>query len=231
MAVPAREDPEVEALLATKPSTPLEWVRAAKILVDLDRPDLAKGFLKQVLGANLDQQQLVALEEFFGAAVFTEMASRADLAPEARQLSDAVLTAVSRHVQDPARLDALARQLQDPSGDVRYQALVELRRAGSAAVGPLAAVLADPGRAAEHANVRAALVGLGSDAVDPLIAILESGNAKLTVQAIGVLAELQAEKAAVFLLAPFASNESDPEVSRAAEAGLLKLSGRTPPSG
>ncbi|HUT90087.1 MAG TPA: hypothetical protein VMY37_11360 [Thermoguttaceae bacterium] len=223
-----RESPAVEAILATRPSTPRELVRSAKILADLERPDLAKGFLNQVLSANLDQQQLVALQGLLGAGLFREMASRADLAPEAQQLNEAVLTAVSRHLQDPARLAGLIKQLQDPAAEVRQQALVELERSGAAAVGPLLAVLADPARAAEHGNVRAALARLGGDAVDPLIAILESGNPKLTVEAIGLLAKLQAEKAAVFLLAPFASDESAPEVRRAAESALLSLSGKTP---
>ena len=222
------ENSGVAAILATKPATPLEMVRAAKILADNQRPDLARGFLKKVLEANLDQQQLIALEEFFGTEVFTQMASRADLAPEAQQLSDAVLAAVGHHLQDSARLAAIIKQLQDPSADTSYQAVVELRRVGAAAVWPLAAVLADPGRAAEHAGVRAALAALGSDAVGPLLGIVESQDPKLIVEAVRVLGELEAEKAVVFLLAPFASDQSDPEVRRAAEASLVKISGQTP---
>jgi hypothetical protein len=222
----------VEAILATEPGTPTELVRAAKILADLERPDLARQFLKQVIDAfaGLDEAgrsaALVGLEERFGSPVFTEMAARADLAPEARQLNDAVLSAVRRHVQDPARLAGFVGQLKDPSAEVRYGAVVELQRAGSAAVGPLAPVLADASRAAEHANVRAALVQLGSDALDPLIAILESANAKLAVEAIRVLGDLANERAVVFLLAPSVSNESDPAVRGAAGAALMKLSGR-----
>lgn len=225
---PAAEDPAVEAILATNPSTPLEWVRAAKILADLRRPELAKAFLKKTLDAQLDQEQLVALEDFFGSGVFAEMATRTELAPEARQLGDAVLSAVRSYLQDPARLASLVGNLQDASADVRYRALVELRRAGGAAAGPMVAALANPGRAAEHANVRAALVRLGADAVDPLIAILESGDPQLVAQAILVLADLGDERAIVFLLAPFASNESVPLVRQAAEVGLLKLLGRRP---
>lgn len=228
MAPMRPDDPAVEAILATQPTTPAELVRAAKILADLDRPDLAKRFLKQVLDANLDEQQLVALEALYGAGMFTRMAARDDLAPEARQLNEAVLAAVTRHVRDPARLAGLVGQLQAPTPEARYQALVELRRAGSAAVAPLMAVLADPNRAAEHANARAALVELGSRAVDPLIAMLESGDAKLTAQAIGVLADIGSREAIVFLQAPFVSEESDPQVRQAAAAALVKLTGRTP---
>lgn len=223
-----RDSPAVEAILATSPSTPPELIRSAKTLADLERPDLAKGFLKQVLSANLDEQQLVALKERFGAALFREMASRADLAPEAQQLNEAVLAAVNRHLQDPARLAGLIEQLQDPATQVRRQALVELVQSGAGAVVPLLAVLADPTRVAEHGDVRAALARLGSDAVDPLIAILDRGDPKLTVAAIRLLAELRAQRATVFLLAPFASDRSVPEVSQAAESALRTLLGQTP---
>ncbi|NQT14708.1 MAG: HEAT repeat domain-containing protein, partial [Planctomycetes bacterium] len=224
--------PGVDAILATNPRTPAERVRAANILADLERPDLARPFLKQVIDAvsGLDEAgqsaALVGLEERFGSTVFTEMASRADLAPEARQLNEAVLSAVRRHVQDPTRLAGFVDQLKDPSAEVRYAAVVQLQRAGSAAVGPLVAVLADASRAAEHANVRAALGQLGSDALDPLIAILESANAKLVVEAIRVLGDLGNDRAVVFLLAPSVSNESDPAVRQAAEAALVRLAGR-----
>ncbi len=221
-------DPAVAAVLATKPTTPSELIRAARILADLGRPDLAKGLLKKVLDANLDQQQLIALEGSLGAATFTDVASRRQLAPEGQQLGDAVLTAVNQHLQDPARLADLVKQLQDPSAEVRSRALAELQRGRDAAVGPLIAVLADPSRAAEHANVRTALVRLGSDAVGPLVAMLEASDAKLVVEAIRLLAALEAEQAAMFLLAPCTSDRSDPEVRQAAEAALSKLLGGAP---
>lgn len=226
--LPAPRDPAVEAILATNPRTPMEWTRAAKILADLGEPALAKGFLKKVLGANLDQQQLIALQESFGSAIFLELASRGELAPEAQQLSDAVLKALARHLRDPARLAALVKQLQDPSAEARSQALVELQRARDAAIGPLVAVLADADRAAEHANVRAALVWLGSETVAPLIAVLEAPDPRLTVEAIRLLAALEAKQAVVFLLGPFASPQSAPEIRQAAGAALAKLRGATP---
>ena len=68
--VPAyvEESPAVQAILETNPATPAEMVRAAKILADLERPDLAKDFLKKVLAAKLGQKQLAQLEAQFGSA-------------------------------------------------------------------------------------------------------------------------------------------------------------------
>jgi len=222
------EDPAVQAVLESNPTTPTELTRAAKILVGLQRPDLAKGFLQKVLAAGLDQKQLAALQAQLGSTVFVQMASRDDLAPEGRQLAEAVLTAANIEAADPARLAQLVKQLRDPSAEMRYRAMDGLRRARGAAVGPLMAVLADAGRAAEHANVRAALLRLGSDAVGPLLGILEARDPKLKAEAIGVLGDLAAREAIFFLLAPAASPQGDPEVRAAAEAALLKLVGQAP---
>ena len=85
--LPPPDDPAVVALLATKPATPAEWARVAKILADLQRPDLAKPFLQKVLDAKLNDKQLAALADEFGSDMFTSMSSRTELAPEAPQLS------------------------------------------------------------------------------------------------------------------------------------------------
>ena len=223
------QNPAVLAILETNPSTPMEWTRAAKILTDLDRPDLAKGFLEKVLAAKLDQKRLAQLQTRFGSAMFVQMASRTELAPAGKQLADAVLKAAAAVNADPKRLAALVKKLQDPSPDARYLAMDGLRRARGAAVMPLVAVLADPKRASEHANVRAALMRLGSDAVGPLLGILDAPDPKLKVEAIRGLGSLKARQTAVFLLGPFAAKDGNPEVRTAAEAALLQMLGDTPP--
>lgn len=229
-----RSDSAVEAILAMNPSTPLEWSRAAMILADLGHPDLARGFLNRVLEGlrGLDQESqlavLVSLEDHFGADKFTRMASRKDLAPEAATLNNAILTAVSRQTQDPKLIGGAISRLQDPSADVRDQALAEIRRARGAAVGPMVAVLVDPNRAGEHAGVRAGLAALGSDAVGALIAMLQAPDPRLAVEAINLLARIEASESVLYLLAPCTSTESDPKVSEAAAAALAKLVGLAP---
>ena len=227
--VPVEPDsPAVAAVLSTKPTSPDEMTRAAKTLADLDRPDLAKAFLKKVLGAGLDERQLAALQARFGSAMFVSMAARGDLAPEGKQLAEAVLVAANRQKEDPARLTALIEQLRDPSAEVRYRAFVGLRQARGAATGPLLAVLADPNRSVEHTNVRAALARLGRDVMRPLVDALASDDLNVQIGAIGVLGELRAREAVVYLLAPYASPKSDPRVREAARAALLKLVDKTP---
>ena len=100
-------NPGVEAILANNPRTPEELTRSAKILADLGRPDLAKGFLRRVLAAEPGQKQLAAMVEQYGSAMFTAMAGRADLSPEGKQLAALALDAAERESRDPAEAGGL----------------------------------------------------------------------------------------------------------------------------
>jgi len=115
LALPAvaqdgEDDLAVRALLQTNPSTPAEMVDAASILADLDRPDLAREFLKKVLDAGLDKEQLLALREELGGEVFLSLAGRPKLAPEARTLSAAVLEAFRQQQGEPPGDTELAQR-------------------------------------------------------------------------------------------------------------------------
>ena len=222
------EDTAVAAILATKPTTPAECVRAAKTLVDLGHPDVAKQFVKKVLDAKLGPRQLADLGVEFGVPVFVDLAGRAALLPEAKQLADAVAAATKATLEDSKRIANLIGQLQDPSADKRMQALASLQEVRQAALSPLLAVLADPKRAAEYANVRTVLAGMGRPARGALVAMLDAADPKLKVQAILTLAEMNDSKVAVDLLWPCVSEKSDVEVRAAAATALKHLTGRVP---
>ncbi len=216
------------AVIETKPTTPAECSRAAKILVDLGRPDLAKGLLKKVLDANLEPKQLADLAEQLGAKTFFDMAVVPALQPEAKRLADAVAAAIKARVQDPKRIAELIGQLQDPSEDKRFRALVGLQEAGPAAIGPLLAVLADPARSGEAANVRAVLAEMGRAARGPLLAVVEGADPKLTVEAMKVLGAMSDRSLAYCLLRPRYGTKSDAAVRAAAETEIQRLTGGVP---
>ena len=213
--------PGVAAIMATKPSTPAEQVRAAKILAGLDRPDLAKRFLMLVLAADLDQSQLFALEQHFGAPLFVNLSVRPELAPEGKQLADAVLQAAQAVLQDSARLDSLVRQLSAADVDTSLSAMEGLLQGGRVSIGVLIAALADPSRASEHEMARSALGQFGRAAVGPLMAALHGGDANVKNQAIRTLAGVGAREAVPFFLAPAVDPGTDQELQTIAQRGLI----------
>ncbi len=218
----------VAAVMETKPTTPVECVRAAKVLMDLGRADLAKNLLTKVLDAKLDQRQLADLSEQIGTAILVDLTTHGELQPEARQLSDEITAAVKARLQDPERLAGLIRQLQDPSMEKRGKAVLGLQEAGEAAICPLVQVLADPARTAEQANVRTVLAGMGRPARDVLMGVVERADPNLTVQAILTLGEMNDPRAEPCLLAPYLAPGSNADVRTAAAGALRQLEKRLP---
>jgi hypothetical protein len=228
---PAVAEPEnnaVAAILETKPTTPAECAQAARTLADLGRPDLAKTLLKKILDAQLDPRQLVELHDQVGSPLLFDLANSNALLPESKQLADAVAAAVAAKLQDAKRIEALVRQLQDPSADKRFEALVGLREAREAAVGPLLAALTDPARQSEYAGLRAALVEIGPPAQRPLVAVVEGADPHLAAQAIMVLGAAKDTRFSSCLLVPCLAEHSDPAVREAAAAALRQLTGSVP---
>ena len=184
------KDPAVLAILETKPTTPAELLRAARILADLKRPFLAKEMIKQVADANLDQAALAGLVDELGEAALVELASKSQLRPGAGPLVERILAAHQARVQDAARLDQAVAQLGDENPKIRADAAVALIKAGSHAVAPLMAALADPAQEARHEAIRGVILRLGPDAVKPLIALLNADEAVMVQEAAPLLAVL-----------------------------------------
>jgi hypothetical protein len=225
-AVP--EDPAAAAILETKPSTPTECLRAAKILSDLKQPDLAKKFLQKVIDAKLDDKALAKLANEYGTAMFVQLSARSDLHPQSQQLADAVLAAQNTALQNPQLVAELIKQLQDPSAEKRSAAFAGLMDARGAGVSAMIRALADPVRAAEHLSIRTAMAAMGRQAADPLVGILDQANPELKLQAIAILGEMKAPAVQLYLFQPYFSEKSDAKLRAAAGAALKKLGGGLP---
>ena len=219
----------VQAIVATNPRTAPDLARSADLLAELGEPELAKTFLKKILDANPNQQQLLELADQSDTTMFMKMASNPALAPEAKQLADKVIAAVEKDRNDPGRIDKLIKQLGDESPDKRFRATEDLLSTGSAAVEPLIRVLANPALSAQHAAVRATLARMGSDAVRPLVALLDSGNQPLVEQAIRTLGEAGSKKRhSLPAGAPARRPKAPPRSDRPRPPRLCKSSARFP---
>jgi HEAT repeat protein/CheY-like chemotaxis protein len=222
-------DPAVDTIVDSKPKTPRELLQAAVSLTALDRADLAKQFLDQLLAAKPDAPALADLARHFGSATLMQIAGDKSLSPQGAKLAAQVFAATAAERHDPARLAAFAKQLADPSPDKQLEAVAALRDAGPQAVPLLLAAIADPAQAKSRPLARQAIAGMGAGAAPPLIAALAAPDPAVQVEAINLLAELGPQPCvSSYLLVPYLSAKSSPAVCRAAQMALERLVGTLP---
>lgn len=219
------EDPAVRSVLEDNPTKPAELVRAITILVDLDRAELAKPLLAQLLKLKLDSRALTALEGEFDSAVFIKLARNSELAPQAAEFADAVLSAAATARTDPAHIAALIAQLVDPKEGVRHRAATQIRAAHEGAVGPLLQALSNPRQANLHPAVLAVFSQLGDEAAGPLSAALGSPNEAIALAAAQALGKLQSSSATADLLAAGITSDPHSELRDAAHDALARILG------
>ena len=95
--ISTKPDPAVDTIVESNPKTPGALLQAASILADLDRVDLAKKYLQQLVAAKPSEEALAEAAVQVEPGVLLRLADNADLQPEGRQLSSAVLAA-ARHL-------------------------------------------------------------------------------------------------------------------------------------
>jgi CheY-like chemotaxis protein len=223
-------DPAVKALLATRPTTPEELLKAVEVLIDLRALDDAYALLKQLEKAKPDDEAWANLVEKLGSAVFLRLALIDELQPDGREISDAALAAAEHRARDPGRIAKLIDQLSDPSPAVRRGAMTRLLWGRETAIQALAAALIDPARKDSLSQIRAAVARFGRVALPPLTAMVRSSHEVAQVEAIHALAELGQSQAALEVFAPALLDSVPPEVRSAAQDALVKLIGRVPQS-
>ena len=218
------------AILATKPTTPAECVQAAKTLADLGHAGRGQAVSEESARRQVDAAAIGRL----GRGVRRRDVSRLGrpsrrCCPRPSNWPTPCWPPSRRSLEDAKRIAELIRQLQDPDEQKRIAALAGLQEARQAAIGPLLAVLADPARAAEHANVRTVLAGDGQRLhASRCWPSSTRPTPKLKVQAILTLAEMNSRKVALALLEPCLVGKSDAEVRAAAAAALRQLTGSVP---
>ncbi len=228
-AVPYRApDPAVQTILDSQPTAPRDVLQAIVALNSLDRPDLAKKFIQQLLAAKLDGDAAAELVREFGSATLMKLSVDPRLQPDAQKLADQLLKATARVTRDPARLATRVGQLADKSTDVQQAAVASLREGGTAAVPPLLSALADPAQAPVHDLARQIVLDLGPAAVPPLAAALEAPSPAVKLAAIRLLGGLDTRQAALYLLQPYFSAASSADVRQAAGEALTRRLGGIP---
>jgi CheY-like chemotaxis protein len=218
-ATPAVQDHVViRGLRESNPTSLDQLTRAARITMEMNRPDEFKRYAAAWLALKPTDIDLAALNRKYGSALFIAMSRREALQPEGAQIAEAVLSGATRYARDPARLQGFIAQLSAPDSVTRGAALRGLRDAGTEGVAALIHALAEESLKADRAVVRDALTLLGRDSVQPLIAALSAPQAHVRADAATVLGRLKANEAVVYLVGLAAATEATPDRDAAAEA-------------
>lgn len=231
LAPPVRSEALIAALQAIEgrdPQSPEERIRAALVLQPLDAIAEARSYLEPVFSAELDQQTAVSLHRNIGPGSLIRLASDARLNPEAQELVQKIFAATNQWLESPERHKQLIAQLGSPDAEQRRVAMVELQRAGSAAVPSLLAALRTPPRSVTGEQVFTALVNIGEKAEQPLLAALAGPEPFLQSAAIQAMGRIGLTGSRLSLIRPLYTGQ--PAVQRQASQALSMLGGSFPES-
>lgn len=181
------DDPAVQALLDTKPSSPDDLMTVIGLLLNLEQPQFAKPLLVKLDQAAADDASLNALGRKFGSRAVSRLGEVPELQPEGKAFVDKLRTAMTNVARDPARIAMLIGQLQDPSLDVRAAAINNLRLGGDTATQALVDAVLQAATPADRRAAEVGLAGMGEMALGPLRSMLNSGDEAATASAVATL--------------------------------------------
>lgn len=220
------DDPAVQAIVDSKPTTPVELFRAVYLLVELQHAEAADPFIKRFLAANPTPRDAATILREHGSARLWRMARVEAIGADGRKMIDMVLDGARTYARDPQRLAELIQLLNHPAKSVRRAAIDDLAAAEGDAVSLLIAALADENLKDRHAGIRDALVAMGRTSIPPLAAAVQADDDAVAVAAIESLGRIGDRSASVYLLGPAAGDNAARR--QAALAALTKIVGRTP---
>lgn len=209
---------EGDDLFLFRPQTPERQVRGAVLAEKLDRPELGRGYLRELLDSNPPAERLLSLRQKFGITVFLTLSAKTELQPESKELLQRINEAATANVPARADVELLVQELGQSSAQT-VDASLKLLSAPSDAVGPLlAADLQSPqGKVADQL-----LHKYVTRFQDGLLAALPDAAPETQVRILNLLKGSGAHRLAADLLRyQFAEN---PEVAAAAKSAVDRLS-------
>ncbi len=215
----------IRAINDSNPSTGPEFVRAIRRLMDIEQFDHAKSYLSRLESLGGTDQQLFELSAAAGSDFFLELNSTAAMQPEGAAYALKVVTAANRAANDPARINALIKQLNDLNITVRSDAFRKLKRLGPVAAAELINVFADDSREAEFPGVRAALAKMGRGAILPLQGGLRANHLMIQAESIRALSFYALPQAADGLFRVYFSPRIPESIKKYALNGLQSVYG------
>ncbi len=225
---PGADDPVVQALLETNPTTPPQLTSAIETLLNLGYPEMALPLVKRLQEANLDDAARYALVKQFGSDTFLRMGREPKLAPDGAALATSVIEGASNYAQAPDRLAQLIDQIAQGDEAARRSLAIELRSGGAASVNALLNALADEARADSHDALFEALILQASNALGPATAAIEAPEPRIQAVAARVLGYVGDRSSLKHLVGLAVDPTVEAAVREAAQDALRRLIGTVP---
>ncbi len=192
----------LDSINGQNPQTPAEWMKAVGTLRRMGAYADAKSFLDKVLSADMDESAKVELHQAIGTAELVSLSVDTNL-PEARDFVFSVFQAVKAENRNTEKLLQHIEKLADKDEEVRGLALRNLADAGSHAIPALVTALRLPQSDVTLTEIETAMLRLGQDAEEPLIALLGSPDPTLQTVAARVLGGMDSKRATLHLIRPY----------------------------
>lgn len=212
--------------LVIEPKTPNELFDAVVLMVDLARPEIAKLYLQKFMESDPPDDLLLALREKHGPGIFLKFSNIEELQPLSIDLLNRNNAAFSKFARDPARLDALLKDLVSGTAAEKTVAQHQMQTSGVNVVPALISALGTPAYA-EHQNALVEMLALiGREAVPPLKAALIAPQPQVRQAAIQALGLIR-DPSAIPDLLRFAGQAEPSEDKSSASKAIAKIL-RTP---
>lgn len=208
--------------LLTEPTAPEALFDAVVLMIDLERPNLALGYLKQLLQQNPPDAAILKMRDKHGVAAFLELSNDKRLQPYATQLLERMNAAFRKFATDPARVDQLIASL---SGDPqeRHVAIFSLRATGPVAIPRMLSVVAAAGSTKQRDVILYAISRMGRPVIPALLGAVESPDERVRSVAIDALGLLGDKTVTPWLWYPAFADESEPGIRQAARRALARI--------
>ncbi len=212
-----------ESPLLREPTTVGEHFDALQLMMKIGRFDWAKRYLVGLLELNPSDEDLLALRDTHGPAVFLRISGKPELQPAGGQLAQKVEQLFKARGEDPTRINQLINTIVNGSMGQAQVAQLSINGLGARVVPHYLKQMASADSSEVETTLIVSLAKVGNTAIDPLIAALETEDADLRSMALQTLGLIGSRDAVSSLWFHAYAPDQPPGVQSAARGALSQI--------
>jgi hypothetical protein len=219
----AQADPNEEpSPLLEEPKAPTALFDALVLMIDLERPNLANRYLKQLMDSDPSDADILKMRDKHGPAIFLSLGNDKRMQPNGAKLLNKMNTAFRKFAFDPTRIDSLIAKLSGSSSD-REIAILQLRSTGSVAIPRMLQLVGSTADDSLRDQIVYAMTRMGKSILPALEGALESTNTKVRGTSIETIGFVGDESSVPYLwYAAFGDNQPS-TIKQSARQALARI--------